>query len=154
MAICEALQVGLAHETPHWVFCSGDGWLSRMSAKYASSKERLAMFERMYATPVPDGELFDKRSLIPQLKMMRKLNVLNNINTNLSVLKERDFNQPLPEEERIALEMPRDTPVVVGSAQETPSRRAHKGLHAVAVITGLLIAFALWLGIRRKRGTA
>jgi len=109
------------------------------------------MFERMYATPVPDGELFDKRSLIPQLEMMRKLKVLNSISTNLSALQERDFSQLLPEDERFALEMLPETPAVVGTAQEKPSRGAHKGIYAVA---GLLAAFALWLGIRRKRGSA
>jgi len=154
LAICEALQVGLAHEPTHWVFCSGDRWLCGMSPRYARSKERLAMFERMYATPVPDGELFDKRSLIPQLEMMRKLKVLNSISTNLSALQERDFSQLLPEDERFALEMLPETPAVVGTAQEKPSRGAHKGIYAVAAVAGLLAAFALWLGIRRKRGSA
>ena len=81
LAICEALQVGLAHESTHWVFCSGDRWLCGMSAKYARSEERLAMFERMYATPVPDGDLFDRQSLVPQIEMLRKLKKHTSVNS-------------------------------------------------------------------------
>jgi|LSQX01.2.fsa_nt_gb hypothetical protein len=93
-------------------------------------------------------------NLANKLKELRKTRRTTNISTNLSALQERDFSQPLPEEERIALEMLPETPAVVGTAQEKPSRGAHKGIYAVAAVAGLLAAFALWLGIRRKRGSA
>jgi hypothetical protein len=153
LAICEALQVGLAHESTHWVFCSGDRWLCGMSAKYARSKERLAMFERMYATPVPDGDLFDRQSLVPQIEMLRKLKKHTSVNTNLATAIAHDFNQPLPEEERIVLGTPPDALDIGDAAQEKPSQTRRKGLCPLAAVVGLLAVLALWFVLRRKRGS-
>jgi len=153
-AICEALQAGLAHESTHWVFCSGDRWLCGMSAKYARSEERLAMFERMYATPVPDGDLFDRQSLVPQIEMLRKLKKHTSVNTNLATAIAHDFNQPLPEEERIALETPPNAPDATDAAQEKSTETGRKSFYALAAIAGLLGVLALWFGLRRKRGPA
>jgi len=154
LAICEALQVGLAHESTHWVFCSGDRWLCGMSTKYARSEERLAMFERMYATPVPDGDLFDRQSLVPQIEMLRKLKKHTSVNTNLATAIAHDFNQPLPEEERIVLGTPPDALDIGDAAQEKPSQTRRKGLCPLAAVVGLLAVLALWFGLRRKRGPA
>jgi len=153
LAICEALQVGLAHESTHWVFCSGDRWLCGMSAKYARSEERLAMFERMYATPVPDGDLFDRQSLVPQIEMLRKLKKHTSVNTNLATAIAHDFNQPLPEEERIVLGTPPDALDIGDAAQEKPSQTRRKGLCPLAAVVGLLAVLALWFVLRRKRGS-
>ena len=154
LAICEALQVGLAHESTHWVFCSGDRWLCGMSAKYARSEERLAMFERMYATPVPDGDLFDRQSLVPQIEMLRKLKKHTSVNSNLVTAIAHDFSQPLPEEGRIALETPPDAPDTTDAAQEKSTETGRKSFYALAAIAGLLGVLALWFGLRRKRGPA
>ena len=153
LAICEALQVGLAHEPTHWVFCSGDRWLCGMSPRYARSKERLAMFERMYATPVPDGDLFDRQSLVPQIEMLRKLKKHTSVNTNLATAIAHDFNQPLPEEERIVLGTPPDALDIGDAAQEKPSQTRRKGLCPLAAVVGLLAVLALWFVLRRKRGS-
>ena len=154
LAICEALQVGLAHESTHWVFCSGDRWLCGMSAKYARSEERLAMFERMYATPVPDGDLFDRQSLVPQIEMLRKLKKHTSVNSNLVTAIAHDFSQPLPEEERIALETPPNAPHATDAAQEKPANTRCKGGYPLAAVAGLLAVTALWFVFRRKRGSA
>lgn len=154
LAICEALQVGLAHESTHWVFCSGDRWLCGMSAKYARSEERLAMFERMYATPVPDGDLFDRQSLVPQIEMLRKLKKHTSVNSNLVTAIAHDFSQPLPEEERIALETPPNAPDATDAAQEKPAKTRCKGGYPLAAVAGLLAVTALWFVFRRKRGSA
>lgn len=154
LAICEALQVGLAHESTHWVFCSGDRWLCGMSAKYARSEERLAMFERMYATPVPDGDLFDRQSLVPQIEMLRKLKKHTSVNSNLVTAIAHDFSQPLPEEERIALETPPNAPDATDAAQEKPAKTRCKGGYPLAAVAGLLAVTALWFVFRRKRGPA
>ena len=154
LAICEALQIGLAHESTHWVFCSGDRWLCGMSAKYARSEERLAMFERMYATPVPDGDLFDRQSLVPQIEMLRKLKKHTSVNSNLVTAIAHDFSQPLPEEERIALETPPNAPDATDAAQEKPAKTRCKGGYPLAAVAGLLAVTALWFVFRRKRGSA
>ena len=153
LAICEALQVGLSHETTHWVFRSGDGWLCEMSPTYAKSKERLSLLERALAQPFPERRERTKRELESRLEAMRKLKVLSSINTNLSALKERDFSQPLPEEERIALEMPPDAPHAGGTAQEESAETRRKWLCPLAAVAGLLAVFVLWFVLRRKRGS-
>jgi len=154
LAICEALQVGLSHETTHWVFRSGDGWLCEMSPTYAKSKERLSLLERALAQPFPERRERTKRELESRLEAMRKLKVLSSINTNLSALKERDFSQPLPEEERIALETPPNAPDATDAAQEKSTETGRKSFYALAAIAGLLGVLALWFGLRRKRGSA
>jgi hypothetical protein len=153
LAICEALQVGLSHETTHWVFRSGDGWLCEMSPTYAKSKERLSLLERALAQPFPERRERTKRELESRLEAMRKLKVLSSINTNLSALKERDFSQPLPEEERIALETPPNAPDATDAAQEKSTETGRKSFYALAATAGLLAVFVLWFVLRRKRGS-
>ena len=154
LAICEALQVGLSHETTHWVFRSGDGWLCEMSPTYAKSKERLSLLERALAQPFPERRERTKRELESRLEAMRKLKVLSSINTNLSALKERHFSQPLPEEGRIALDTPPDAPDTTDAAQEKSTETGRKSFYALAAIAGLLGVLALWFVFRRKRGSA
>ena len=89
-----------------------------------------------------------------RLEAMRKLKVLSSINTNLSALKERDFSQPLPEEERIALETPPNAPDATDAAQEKPAKTRCKGGYPLAAVAGLLAVTALWFVFRRKRGSA
>ena len=154
-AIIESLYVSLANEDAKWLFRVYDRILTHLSPQYASSEQRRDILKRLIqAKPTCKADEYAMEGLQNMLRSLEKTTPHSSINTNLAVLQERDFSQPSSADENIALEMPRDTPFVVGSAQETPSRRAHKGLYAVAVITGLLTVFVLWLGIRRKRGTA
>ena len=155
LAICGALQVGLAHETTHWVFCSGDRWLSGMSLKYARSEERLALLERMYAAPVPDGELFDKRSLAPQLDEARRLDERTSVNTNLLTVVARDFNQPLSEEDLVGLAVPPPaTSMSAAAPHEGSARAGRSGLYAFGgAAAAALAAVGVWLIIRRRKAS-
>jgi hypothetical protein len=112
------------------------------------------MFERMYATPVPDGDLFDRQSLVPQIEMLRKLKKHTSVNSNLVTAIAHDFSQPLPEEERIALETPPNAPDATDAAQEKPAKTRCKGGYPLAAVAGLLAVTALWFVFRRKRGSA
>ena len=67
-------------------------------------------------------------------------------------LKERDFSQPLPEEERIAREAPPNAPDATDAAQEKSAETGR--FYALTAIAGLLAVFVLWFGLRRKRGPA
>lgn len=80
--------------------------------------------------------------------------VVTSVNTNLATAIARDFNQPSPEEERIALEMPPDAPDTTDAAQEKSTETGRKSFYALAAIAGLLGVLALWFGLRRKRGPA
>lgn len=152
LAICEALQVGLAHESTHWVFCSGDVWLSGMSAKYSRSKERLALLERMYFASVPDGELFDKQSLVQQLEVARKLKTHTSVNTNLMTAIARDFNQPLSEEDLADLAVhPPTMPMSNMSRQANSLRAPRTGLYAFGGAAAIVLVVAGTLCLRKKR---
>jgi len=108
----------------------------------------------MYATPVPDGDLFDRQSLVPQIEMLRKLKKHTSVNTNLATAIAHDFNQPLPEEERIAIETPPDVPNATDAAQEKPAKTRREGLCPITAVVGLLAVTVLWFVLRRKRGPA
>ena len=154
LAICEALQVGLSHETTHWVFRSGDGWLCEMSPAYAKSKERLVLLERMLAQPFPERRERTKLELESRLEAMYKLKKHTSVNTNLATAIAHDFSQPLQEEERMALETLPDALDTTDAAQEKSTETGRKSFYALAAVAGLLGVLALWFGLRRKRGSA
>jgi hypothetical protein len=88
-----------------------------------------------------------------KLREIEKANLHTTINTNLSALKERDFSQPLPEEERIALEVPPNAPDTTDAAQEKPSQTRREGLCPITAVVGLLAVIVLWFVLRGKRGS-
>jgi hypothetical protein len=154
-AILESLYVGLSQEENKCNFHVYDDILSELSSDYVHSHQRLAILEKLIdAPPLCKADEFVMPNLMKKLKELQKTRRTTNINTNLSALKKRDFNQPLPEEERSALETPPDAPDAGGTAQEEQAETRRKGLCPLAAVAGLLAAIALWLGLRKKRGSA
>ena len=153
-AILESLYVALSREENKCNFHVYDDILSELSSDYAHSHQRLAILEKLIdAPPLCKADEFVMPNLTKKLKELQKTQRTTNINTNLSALKERDFNQPSPEEERIALEMPPDAPDTTDAAQEKSTETRRKGLYPLAAVAGLLAVFVLWFVLRRKRGS-
>jgi flagellin-specific chaperone FliS len=154
-AIIESLYASLASEDAKWLFRVYDRILTRLSPQYASSEQRRDILRRLIqAKPTCKADEYAMEGLQNMLRSLEETTPHTSINTNLAVLRERDFSQPSSADENIALEIPPDTPAVVGTVQEKPSRGAHKGIYAVAAVAGLLAAFGLWLSLRGKRGSA
>lgn len=153
-AILESLYVGLSQEENKCNFHVYDDILSELSSDYAHSHQRLAILEKLIdAPPMCKADEFVMPNLTKKLKELQKTQRTTNINTNLSALKERDFNQPLPEEERIAIETPPNAPDATDAAQEKPAKTRCKGGYPLAAVAGLLAVTALWFVFRRKRGS-
>jgi hypothetical protein len=153
-AILESLYVALSREENKCNFHVYDDILSELSGDYVHSHQRLAILEKLIdAPPLCKADEFVMPNLTKKLKELQKTQRTTNINTNLSALKERDFNQPSPEEERIALEMPPDALNTTDAAQEKSTETGRKSFYALAAIAGLLGVLALWFGLRRKRGS-
>ena len=153
LAICEALQVGLAHESTHWVFRTGDGWLCGLSPKYARSKERLAMLNQMYVKPAPNDRFWDRQSLAPQLEAARRLKTHTSVNTNLATAAARDFNKPLTEEDLADLAIPPMEPSATDKAsQAKPLCTKRIGIFAIGGVTAFtLIVVGVWSFQKRRR---
>ena len=153
LAICEALQVGLAHESTHWVFRTGDGWLCGLSPKYARSKERLAMLNQMYVKPAPNDSFWDRQSLAPQLEAARRLKTHTSVNTNLATAAARDFNKPLTEEDLADLAIPPMEPSATDKAsQAKPLCTKRIGIFAIGGVTAFtLIVVGVWSFQKRRR---
>lgn len=146
-AIIAALYSALCVETPPWVFRVGDRTVCEISPRYSTSRERLVLLERALAYPFPELRKHTKRELTSRLDEMRKLKVLASVSTNLAVLKDRDFNQPLLEDERIALMTPPDARQADNAPQEEPPRMGRAGLYTFGGLA-LVAAVSLFL-IRR-----
>ena len=153
-AIVESLCVALAGEDHKWLFRVYDDVLCQISPHYRHSLQRRDILARLIKAPaLCKADDYAMPELEEKLREIEKANLHTTINTNLSALKERDFSQPLPEEERIALEMPPDAPHAGGTAQEESAETRRKWLCPLAAVAGLLAVFVLWFVLRRKRGS-
>jgi len=153
MAILESLYVALANEDTKWLFRVYDRILSQLSPQYANSEQRRDILKRLiHAKATCKADEYAMVGLENTLRKIEKANLHTTINTNLSALKERDFSQPLPEEERIAREAPPNAPDATDAAQEKSAETGR--FYALTAIAGLLAVFVLWFGLRRKRGPA
>lgn len=154
-AILESLYVSLANEDSKWLFRVYDRILSRLSQQYANSEQRRYILKRLiYAKPTCKADEYAMVGLENMLRELDKTNLYTTINTNLSVLKERDFNQPLSEDERIAIKVPSDAPDAGGTAHEDTPRTRRNSLYALGGAAAVILAAsALWLGFRSRRGT-
>jgi len=153
-AIVESLCVALAGEDHKWLFRVYDDVLCQISPHYRHSLQRRDILARLVKAPaLCKADDYAMPELEEKLREIEKANLHTTISTNLSALKERDFSQPLPEEERIALEMPPDAPHAGGTAQEESAETRRKWLCPLAAVAGLLAVFVLWFVLRRKRGS-
>ena len=153
-AILAALYAALSVESPPWVFRVGDQIVREMSPRYAASKERLVLLEKALARPFPERRERTKLELESRLKEMRKLKVLASVSTNLAVLRDRDFNQPLPEEERIALMTHPIARQAANAPQEEQPQTARTDLYAFGgAAAAALAAVGAWLFIRRRKAS-
>jgi len=153
-AIVESLCAALAGEDHKWLFRVYDDVLCQISPHYRHSLQRRDILARLIKAPaLCKADDYAMPELEEKLREIEKANLHTTINTNLSALKERDFSQPLPEEERIALEMPPDAPHAGGTAQEESAETRRKWLCPLAAVAGLLAVFVLWFVLRRKRGS-
>jgi len=154
-AIVESLCVALAGEDHKWLFRVYDDVLCQISPHYRHSLQRRDILARLVKAPaLCKADDYAMPELEEKLREIEKANLHTTISTNLSALKERDFSQPLPEEERIALETPPNAPDATDAAQEKPAKTRCKGGYPLAAVAGLLAVFVLWFGLRRKRGPA
>jgi len=153
-AIVESLCVALAGEDHKWLFRVYDDVLCQISPHYRHSLQRRDILARLVKAPaLCKADDYAMPELEEKLREIEKANLHTTISTNLSALKERDFSQPLPEEERIALETPPNAPDATDAAQEKPAKTRCKGGYPLAAVAGLLAVTALWFVFRRKRGS-
>jgi len=153
-AIVESLCAALAGEDHKWLFRVYDDVLCQISPHYTHSLQRRDILARLIKAPaLCKADDYAMPELEEKLREIEKANLHTTINTNLSALKERDFSQPLPEEERIALEVPPNAPDTTDAAQEKPSQTRREGLCPITAVVGLLAVIVLWFVLRGKRGS-
>lgn len=154
-AILAALYAALSEESPPWVFRVGDQIVQEMSPRYANSKQRLALLERALAYPFPERRQRTKRELESRLEAMRKLKGFSTVNTNLAVLQERDFNQPLPEDDWMALAItPPEAPAVGVPPENEPPQGRRSALYAIGGTALLALGGAGVLVFRKRHGAS
>jgi hypothetical protein len=153
-AMFSALFEAAAVESVQWAFDECDSQLIAMCPAYRDSLQRKGMLKRQLSVPFPKYYSELKEKMEKEVERLEKLRKHTSINTNPVTAIARDFNQPLPEEERIALETPPNAPHAGGTAQEEPQQTGSKGFYALAAVAGLLGVLVLWFGLRRKRGPA
>ena len=154
-AIVESLCVALAGEDHKWLFRVYDDVLCQISPHYRHSLQRRDILARLVKAPaLCKADDYAMPELEEKLREIEKANLHTTISTNLSALKERDFSQPLPEEERITLETPPNAPDATDAAQEKPAKTRREGLCPITAVVGLLAVTVLWFVLRRKRGPA
>ena len=154
-AIVESLCVALAGEDHKWLFRVYDDVLCQISPHYRHSLQRRDILARLVKAPaLCKADDYAMPELEEKLREIEKANLHTTISTNLSALKERDFSQPLPEEERITLETPPNAPDATDAAQEKPAKTRCKGGYPLAAVAGLLAVIVLWFVLRGKRGSA
>jgi hypothetical protein len=96
-AILNALYVAASGaDLPPWEFRVCDEILEKISSSYAKSTERFELLKKHNAAFYPKMRERTKNEVKERLEKMYKLKTFTNINTNLVVLKSRDFNLPLP----------------------------------------------------------
>ena len=154
-AIVESLCAALAGEDHKWLFRVYDDVLCQISPHYRHSLQRRDILARLVKAPaLCKADDYAMPELEEKLREIEKANLHTTISTNLSALKERDFSQPLPEEERITLETPPNAPDATDAAQEKPAKTRCKGGYPLAAVAGLLAVIVLWFVLRGKRGSA
>ena len=151
-AILAALYVALSVESPQWVFRVGDQIVQDISPRYARSRERFALLQKVCSQPFSKHQKQIQQDLESRLRAMRKLKLLTTVNTNLTTVIARDFNKPLTEEELFDLAIP---PLEISVAEETPQDKplwtVKIALYAISGGTVLALTIAsAWYFLKRR----
>ena len=143
-AIVETLWCALAQEDAKWLFRLYDGFLTQNSGLYANSAQRRHILRHlMQSRPTCKADEYALPDLEARWRVLQKQGAGANINTNLATLRDRDFNQPLPEDERIALMTPPEARHA-NAPQKKPPLMGRAGLYpfgglALGAVVSLLL---------------
>jgi len=157
MAILQSLYAALASEDNKWLFRVYDDILGQISPQYTHSLQRRDILARLIKAPaLCKADDYAMPELERKLQELKKTRLYTTISTNLAVLKDRDFNQPLPEDERIALETPPAVTAtdVAGAVPEEPPRTRRIGLCALAGAAAVIVAAVGVCVFKWHRGAA
>ena len=143
-AIIESLYVALANEDAKWLFRVYDDILSRLSQQYVDSRERRDILKRLInATPTCLADELALTDLKVRLGKLQKVKPTTDINTNLVTLNSRDFSQPPPGGDAVA---------VAAEATTVHPTTIHVRGIGLRVLGGLLlialVAIGMW-GLKR-----
>jgi hypothetical protein len=152
-AILESLYVALSREENKCNFQAYDDVLCDLSNDYANSRQRFAILQKLInAPPLCKADEYVMPDLTEKLKELRRTRRTININTNLAVVMSRDFNLPQPEVQTGGTSgyVPEGGNDESEASVPPPSRPLRPAV-PLAVGAGLLAAFALWRGRRKKK---
>ena len=152
-AILESLYVALAREENKCAFHVYDDILSKFNNDYANSYQRVAILQKLIqAPPLCKADESVMPDLTAKLKELRKTRPNTNINTNLAVVMSRNFN--LPQTNGVKNQITDLVPIGTDNGEVPPVSLPSGSLRLaipLGIGAGLIIAFALWRGIRRKK---
>ena len=152
-AIIETLYVALAQEDAKWLFRVYDNILCSHSRQYTNSAQRQAILQRLIrATPTCLGDENAMPGLEATRRELQKREMTANVNTNLDLLKARDFNKPVTEEELVDLAIPPlETSATDEAPQDKPLWRRKIGIYAIGGVTAFaLIVAGVWPFLKRR----
>ena len=148
-ALCEAAAV----ETTQWAFEECDSQLIAMYPAYRDSLQRKAMLRRQLSAPFSHyyTELKDKMG--KEVKRLEKMEKHANTSSNLATLTAQNFS--ISQADQLTSNNASEhVPVNAGDESEPPATPLSRSLRTavpLAVGAGLLAAFFLWRGLRKKK---
>jgi hypothetical protein len=150
-AIFTALRVAAAAESPQWVFEECDSRLIAMDAHYKDSSQRESMLERQLSLPFSKYYAELKDQMGKEVKRLEKVKRLENISTNLALLKSPDPYSPRPDSKADDASDPalEDVDAKPGTTAAVPPPRSRFAA-PLAAGAGLLAALLLWRGLRKR----
>ncbi|NLL84602.1 MAG: hypothetical protein GX230_10250, partial [Lentisphaerae bacterium] len=145
-AIIESLYVALASEDAKWLFRVYDNILSHLSQQYADSRQRRDILKRLInATPTCLADELALPDLKARLDRLQKIKPTTDISTNLAVLNSRDFSQPPPGGDAVA---------VAAEVTTEPTTTTRVSGVTLRVLGGLLLialaAIGMWSLMRTR----
>ena len=155
-AILSVLFVALSREDNKWLFRVYDEILCKISKQYANSHQRLAILRRLINAPsLCKADDYAMPELQEKLKVLQKMRLYANINTNLTTLKGRDFNLPLPVSatNEVNETAPESTePKAGGENMQIKKTNSIGVLSLIGGVSVLILGFGFWKLARRRTG--
>ena len=153
-AILESLYAALSHEDNKWLFRVYDDILCKISKEYANSHERLALLKRLINAPsLCKVDDYAMPELQEKLKVLQKMRLYTNINTNLTTLKGRDFNLPLPVSATNEVTETASKSIDTKAGAENNQAKKANSIGVLSIIGGaavLILGLGFWLLARRR----